>query len=288
MATQWIEHISSGSMNRDLLSHGSKVRVFKVWGTTAAAIFNNPASIIDSTSSLALPALGTGTGDGLTLDRYDIGVENSVLVVNAIYSNDQRGRLSDRPPTPGPGIVLREGGFQTEKSKIPYAEKQRVYVVTATTGGIVSGWELKTFEDTYSLRRETYRVRIPLGNLDAAIAAMEVQQNVLHLINGWYYRFAAGDYRAISSTEAEVVYNWFRDAGTLYPVAGHINTSGKVVYPQPMISKFPGDTPRWLRPPFHQVLPQLNDTDPTDPPLFYADLFYKVDELGWQTLVGVT
>lgn len=277
----------------------------------ADAVVSYPESILGGPDGATpLPSIGSAHPrfPGAVLRYYTAVCDPPNVHLRAHYT------YGDIDPV-NPEFFGQSGDFFDESDEIPYAEKRSAIV---SMGDIPPGggppqvvsidvwrWgdsEVPPRRVIYNSRQHTMSVNVG-GLIGDAIAAMDEQNNAIHKINGRYYRFKAGTYSEVREDVWVVNYHWFYDSGTFYDSSldAFLATDSRTAIPNPITggagpsAEHPGARPefgrtgvQYIRLPYHKRLIAPNPSgDPSDRPLFPHFMPYRVDEDGWQNLVGL-
>lgn len=290
----WVEHIDeTGSGSIDYLDHRRAARVFRVWDYSRDAIFHFPESILND-SGQSLPKIGEDW-NGMTLDRYDVSPgPGNVWTATALYSNDRRFISFS-----GPNFANAEWqvSFTTAVFELPFAKDGRMVIDSAPSpiqDPSIAIWIPETMMVTSTIVRYMRRVDIPRNYVSAMLDALETQNNRLHLIAGYYYRFEACDAYESTKDTWSVTYSWTSDRG-FKRADLHVPIGAQNYYPE-LCKFFDGNTGGpfytgnvWSRPPYHTTVMMLPTqvTDllaPRPTPKFEAVCQFRRDDLGWSDL----
>lgn len=296
-----VEQLESRAGPTDL-SKSERARTFLVDGLPDTALF-------DAQLQAQAPLGGVYPGGNsqvpfpLICDRYEVrrlgGTQFSL--VDAIYSNDRRGRLNPAPDRTRPTYTTWEISYQKTQVDFPSILRYPLLV----PGADVPAANTPTLDAKLHKISETLLVvhysAVLQGLARPSIDLIHAQDNKIHKMpDNRIWLFSAGDIRQTEKSAWEVTYTWVRDTGTVTPgnylngpYQSFINLgNGRSLYSpgesldlwvniDPTVAIDP--TASYVRSPFH-VITYTIQGDMT--PLFYQFMPYGYQPLGWQNLPG--
>lgn len=219
----WSEVASIG-VDADRNGVARAQRTFRVWNVSPMTIRTSPQSVLgggtNGYGSDQLPAYGSGLPEdpGLRLDRYSVNsTDNVTFDVVALYSNDGRFRFPARQPDPTIPTELEElsGDKEVIRREIPFARQTLTVVANEISGTSANlyGW---TKDEHFIVPESRWVIRATVraeGQVGSLLARVQNEDGKLHKINGVWYLFEAGRWRA-TGTVVEFDYAFIRDRGT--------------------------------------------------------------------------
>lgn len=307
----WAEHHdgagATGEYTRSGPQRASTQRLFIVTTDVPPdVVVADPTAILgDTDGATPLPDYGSAHPrlTNLVLRTYSTSGEPPNMRVVAQYGLNDIDILNPEDPE----FFTQSGDWFDEFDSIPNARKKNTLTNSNGQGPLqtIQLWDFETppMEVLYTSRQHTMTVNVG-GLIGNAIAAMDNQNNHLHLILGRYYRFKAGGYNEISHNVWTVNYQWFFDSGTEYDdsLAVFYGPTSPIAIP-PFVTGGQGpslDHPgavaalgrtgaKYLRLPYHKrLIAPARSGVAADYPLFPHHLPYFRDPTGWQELVGLT
>lgn len=304
----WVEQHDGAQASADMVGQGiirsviDRRFIVTTDGLNPAQVVGSPQFIFGGDDgATGLPPYGSVHPNfpGAVLMNYTAVGDPPNMRVTAYY------RYGDIDPV-SPEFYGQSGDWFEESDKLPVSEIE-TSIVTYSTGGQpteqqIKAWRFSDFDVLYTSRQHTISVNVG-GLIGDAIAAMDLQNNRIHKIGGRFYRFKAGGYNEVRLGVWVVNYQWFYESGVLYDESLDVYyqpTSPMRIPPfveggaepspdHPGAVTSLGETgTKYLRLPFHKRLIVPNPSgNPADPPLFPHFLPYRVDETGYQELIGL-
>lgn len=314
----WVRDTQRDTATVDSNGTGSAT-VGYLWGSDAyidpAFIANTPHLVLGGDTGVEpLPSKGSShpTIPSFKLDAYTSQCNGRTHEITANYSNDGRFQFPTNPEDDRRNNVQYTWNPTEVQIYYPYAERVLVgeAVPPGYTGPITPTPQLIIKPADYFLNTTlatwTWEVLIKEDERELAQQAMLAQNDRIHQIGGKYSRFRTGGldfYDVVNGARTYVArYMWIDDAGTrdnflspTFPFV--ISTTGQhpsgaawKYFPQPSVpigQTFASGFPM-TRFPHHTVRHIENVMVSGEPrPVFGQYLDFKMDLLGWQTLIGL-